>query len=100
MLWWFLDLKKSQQLALCLYLQAPNNPNCASITSYNIRYPETTSDVQTVTSTNMEVYADGNVEIKFTISAVNNASLESTTISETATTPTISKLRRYLFLLH
>ena len=48
----------------------------------------------------MEVYADGNVQITFTIFAVNNANLESTTISETATTPTISKLRRYLFLLH
>ena len=39
----------------------------------------------------MDVYTDGNVEITFTISAINNDNKESTTTSKTITTSTISK---------
>ena len=47
---------------------------------------------KTVTNRSIDVYTDGNVDITFTVSAINNDNKESTTTSKTITSPTISKL--------
>ena len=66
--------------------------NCESISMYWTDYvSKGDSDVESVTGSSRDIYADGDEEILFVVLAVNNDDFNSSSISTSIVTPSISK---------
>ncbi|XP_067932371.1 tyrosine-protein phosphatase Lar-like [Watersipora subatra] len=71
--------------------QAPATINCGSISSYQVKFPETSSAPETLAGNILEkeVYTDGEIPITFTVTATNNGGFTSASESLSITTPTL-----------